>query len=535
MPSSPKFSGVLYLMRNTNRESKVELPFNRYIYTLLSTTGRIALTVITSVIVPNTLGPKVMGTIAFGQVIVQNLRGLFDFNISSTFFNLSAAKHQSGGLTRLLAKIILFQVVISVIILFLLCFTKAGNNVVQGTSFLILLLLLFIEWALYLTNLTNQLGDTKGISKWSQILILISNLIMTSVLVALAILKTLTVYSFLITTLIFGFLNFFSIAAYLYKIHYETIWVKVGQENLKNFLKSVFKISVPLTIASYYGMGIEFFERFLIQYEYGPEEQSYYYIALKWTGIVIILMSSSLQIFWQSLVKKFAEGDLKAAGDIYRRLDGLLFYIIVTFALIWSFVGKEMISVLLGKDFSNAGKILVVMAFYPIAQVFGQIGTTFAIASGRSKDIMLTNLISSTVGLVISYFLLIPKSAFIPGLGLGGFGLAIKTAIFGFISVQPITFLNCRYLSISYSKIMLQKVKIFLFLFAILMVLTLIGNFFLAVVPVLFLSIVKAIFFALAAAALLFMKPAFCGVNKNDLEKLKNNSLIKRVSNLFIK
>ena len=368
-------------MRKTNRESKVEVPFHRYIYTLISTIGRIALAVITSIILPNAIGPRAMGTIAFGQTIVQTLRGVFDFNISSTFFNISASKRQSGGVTRLLLRIIFFQIIISLLILILLCFTIAGNEIIQGTPFLVLILLLGIEWTLYLTNLSNQLGDAKGISKWPQILILVSNSIMTLIIIALAIMKTLTVSTYLVTTFTFGLLNCVSVMTFLYQTNYDTIWMKVGKENLKSLLKATIKISIPLTIASYYGMGIEFFEKFLIQYKYGPEEQSYFYIANKWAAIIIIFLSSSMQIFWQSLVKNIADGDLKKAGETYLRLDGLLFYIVITLALAWSFIGKEMLTFLLGNDFENAGIILVLMAFYPVAQVFGQIGTTVAVAS----------------------------------------------------------------------------------------------------------------------------------------------------------
>jgi len=522
-------------MENIKKIPKVELPLQRYIYTLLSTIGRIGLAIITSIIVPSAVGPKSMGIIAFGQVIATNLRSLFDFNISSTFFNLSAAKQQSGGLTRVLMRIIVFQLVISVSILVVLCFTNIGNRIVQGTPFLILLLLLLIEWVLFLTNLSNQLGDSKGVSKWPQMLILFSNLLMTATLVVLTITKSLTVYSYLITTFIFGALNMFSIIIYLYRIHHDNIWLKVGESNIKLFLKSALQISIPLTIASYYGMGIEFFERFLIQYKYGPEEQSYYYIALKWTGIVIILMSSSLQIFWQGLVKKFAEGDIEAAASIYRRLDGLLFYFIATFALIWSFMGKEMLSVLLGKDFANAGKILVVMAFYPISQVFGQMGTTVAIASGRSKTYMATTVATATVGLVVSYFLLIPREATVPGLELGSFGLALKTAVFGFLATQPITYLNCKFLSLSYRDIMVRKLFIFLVLSAVLVLFTFLGNLFVGVFSILIIALLKASLFSMVALILLFIKPELCGANNDDIDKIKNNRLILKWTNRFRK
>lgn len=522
-------------MKKNNRERKLEKSYHRYIYTLFSTGGRAALAVVTSILVPNALGPKALGTIAFGQIVVQNVRSLFDFNMSQTFFNLSASKRQSGDLTHLFVKISFVQIIISLIMLILLSYTKIGNEIIQGTPFVILLLLLGIEWVLYGVGSLNQLGDSKGISKWPQIIMLAVNAVMAVILIVLVVMKSLTIFTYLIAVLVFGILNFISTMTYLFQTNYDRIWMRIGHENLNDFIKSAMKISVPLTIVGYYGMGMEFIERFLIQYKYGPEEQSYFYIASKWASIIILFSTSSLQIFRQHLVENIVAGDIKKAGEIYLRLDGFLFYFTLAFALAWSFVGKEILSLLLGRDFAEAGKILVVMAIYPVSQVFGQMGTTVAIASGSTKEYSILTAATITMGLVISYFLLMPKSSYIPGLGLGSFGLAIKTAIFGLLAVQPITFLNCRYLSISYGKIMFQKVKIFLSLFVILLILTEVGKLFRPMFPVILESIARATLFLFSAATLLFIKPTFCGVNKNDIERLKNNPVFVRICNLYKK
>lgn len=522
-------------MTKNSREIKLEKSYHRYIYTLLSTFGRAAFAVVTSIMVPNALGPKALGTIAFGQIIVQNIRGLFDFNMGQTFFNLSASRRQSGDLTRLFMKIIIFQIIISLIILILLSYTKIGNEIIQGTPFLILLLLLGIEWVLYVSGLSNQLGDSKGISKWPQIIILITNALMATTLIILVFMKSLTLFTYLTTLLLFGLLNLFLIIAYLLRTSFDAIWMRVTRENLNNFLKSVLKISIPLTIIGYYGMGIEFAERFFIQYKFGPEEQSYFYVASKWASIIILFSTSSLQIFWQRLVESIGSGDIKKAGEIYLRLDGFLFYFTLISALAWSFMGKEILSLLLGRDFAEAGKILMVMAFYPVSQVFGQMGSAIAIASGRTKEFAIITIITATIGLIISYILLVPKNSYIPGLGLGSFGLAIKTAAFGLLAVQPITFLNCRYLSISYGKLIFKKISILLSLAVILIILTEFGKLFHSMIPVIVESIARATIFLSLAVILLIVKPEFCGVNENDIERLKNNPIFLRISNLYKK
>ena len=511
-----------------------ESPLYRYLYTLLSTIGRIGLTVISSVIVPNALGPKSMGIIAFGQVIAQNLRSLFDFNLGSTFFNLSAEKDESGSITRIFVRIVFFQFIVSLLLLSILYLTRIGNNFVKGISYHILLILLLIEWFLFLTNLSNQIADSKGVSKWPQLIILSSNLLMTLFIVLCNSFYKLNLETYLILTLSFGFLNLFSILYYLYVNFYDKVWARLEEINIKIFIKAASKISVPLTLASFYTMGIDLAERYIIQYEYGAEEQSYYYIALKWTGIVLILFSSILQIFWQSLVKKFSEGDIKSAAKLYLRIDSLGFYVVLTFAIIWSFLGKGLLNVILGEEFESAGNILVIMSFYPISQVFGQMGTTIAIASGRSKVYLLSTLVTATIGLVISYILLVPENALVPGMGLGSLGLALKTAVYGLISMQLITYLNCRYFSISYMTFLLNKLKIAILLILILSICSFMLFFLLPFEENIYTLILKAILFFVLSSLVLFKIPKFCGVAQQDIDMVLNNPLFSNFRN-FIK
>jgi len=53
--------------------------------------------------------------------------------------------------------------------------------------------------------------------------------------------------------------------------------------------------------------------------------------------------------------------------------------------------------------------------------------------------------------------------------------------------------------------------------------------------PIIVASIIKAIFFLFAAGILLFIRPVFCGVDKNDVDKIKYNPLFLRIVNLYRK
>lgn len=489
-------------------------------YTLFTTVGRVALGAVTSIVVPRTLGPEAIGTMAFGQIIVQNIRGLSDFNIGQSFFTLSAATPRSGSITRLFLRAVLAQVGLTLLVCLLIGGTSVGHKISQGTPLPLLVALLLLEWALYGVTASNQLGDSKGVSRWPQSATLAVNVLTTATVVALARWHHLTLWNYVVTLLGCAVLNVVIVVSYLGHTRYDLVWAKSGSEHLKTAMRTIVKISLPLTIVGYYAMGIEFAERSLIQYQYGPAEQAYYQVASRWASLIILFSTASLQIFWQRLIESISGGDLQSAKNLYLRLDGLLFYFTLSLAMMWSAMGKDVVALLLGRDFQGAGTILTVMAFYPVSQVFGQLGSTIALASGRAREYAVVCSVTATVGLIVSVIMLAPATGRVPGLGLGGVGLALKTAIGGLVLVQPLTFLNCRYLSISYWGLMKKKATVFSMLVIITAVLYVAAKVWVDHVPTLVDSTLRASVFGIAAATLLFKRTNACGVNPDDLARV---------------
>jgi O-antigen/teichoic acid export membrane protein len=497
-----------------------EQSWHRYAYTLFSTVGRVALGAVTSIVVPRTLGPAAIGTLAFGQIIAQNLRGLSDFNIGQSFFTLSAATPRSGSITRLFLKVVLTQLTLTVIMCLLIGGTSVGQKITQGTPLPVLLALLLLEWALYGVTAANQLGDSKGVSRWPQSAALAVNVVTTATALGLARWGHLTLWSYVVTLLTCTLLNLVVVVIYLGRTRYDLVWARSGTGHLKTAIRTIVKISLPLTIVGYYAMGIEFAERFLIQQQYGPVEQAYYQVASRWASLIILFSTASLQIFWQRLIESISAGDLLSAKSLYLRLDGLLFYFTLCLAMMWSAMGKDVVALLLGKRYEGAGTILTVMAFYPVSQVFGQLGSTIALASGRARAFSVVTMATATAGLMVSYIMLAPPTASVPGLGLGGIGLALKTAVMGLVMVQPLTFLNCRYLSISYWGLMKKKATIFAILTVITAVLYLMATTWLDHVPTLVDSSLRAALFGIAATTLLVKRTQACGIYPDDLRRV---------------
>jgi hypothetical protein len=73
-------------------------------------------------------------------------------------------------------------------------------------------------------------------------------------------------------------------------------------------------------------------------------------------------------------------------------------------------------------------------------------------ATERTRSYAFWTVILSIPDLALTYLLLAPATALIPGLHLGAIGMAIKTAGYGLVVAQVYDWLNCRFLDIPYAR-----------------------------------------------------------------------------------
>jgi hypothetical protein len=69
---------------------------------------------------------------------------------------------------------------------------------------------------------------------------------------------------------------------------------------------------------------------------------------------------------------------------------------------------------------------LAIMFFYPVHQSLGQINGTMLYATERIRTQVVLGVASMITSIVVTYFVLAPRDAAVPGLGLASVGLALK-------------------------------------------------------------------------------------------------------------
>jgi len=91
------------------------------------------------------------------------------------------------------------------------------------------------------------------------------------------------------------------------------------------------------------------------------------------------------------------------------------------------------------------GKVaLAIMFLYPIHQSLGQISGSFLYATERTGLQVKTGLVFMLSSMLVTYVVLAPRDALMPGLGLAAIGLSLKMVVMQFIQVNVLNILIAR-------------------------------------------------------------------------------------------
>lgn len=164
---------------------------------------------------------------------------------------------------------------------------------------------------------------------------------------------------------------------------------------------------------------------------YGSVEQSFFALALRWSALVLVFTSAALSIFWREIAHWTAQGQYHKASQIYQRFDRLLVFLSLVLACWLSFTSPVLVPLLAGEAYRAAVPTMMVMAFYPVTQTYGQLTTAAIKATERTAFYRNWSIAFSLPDIVLTYLVVAPREAF--GWNLGAIGVALKMVVYGFL------------------------------------------------------------------------------------------------------
>jgi O-antigen/teichoic acid export membrane protein len=415
----------------------------RFAFTVGANLLRSVLSFVTGMLLARSLGPVSFGNMAFLLGTFVAIRQILDMGSSTAFYTFMSQRPQSRRFVNWFFGWLGVQFVVPLCVVGLL-FPSQWIEVIWRGEQRSLVLLAFA--AAFMQNslwpVVQQFGESRRQTLWVQGVGVAIVAIHLLAMVSLWLIGGLGLYA--IFTAIA--LEYVAAAIVMHK------WLRNRTPNDSmlteaapaSVLRLYLRYCLPLIPYSWIGFAYEFADRWLLQNYGGSVQQAYYAVSAQFAGIALIATSSILNIFWKEIAEAHYNADHARTHLLYRRISRTLFLvgaIIAGYLAPWA---EELLRLILSGAYAGGASTLVIMFLYPIHQSMGQIGGTMLYATERVTLQVVIGIVFMVVSMGVTYLVLAPADAVVPGLGLAAEGLALKMVGLQIIQANIVAYIIAR-------------------------------------------------------------------------------------------
>ncbi len=416
---------------------------SRFIFTVGTNFVRILLNFFTGVLLARLLGPEYYGDMAFLLGSFMGILSLLNMGSSSAFFTFTSQKTRSRKFVLSFFLWVGLQAIATLIIVGYFFPVHWIDKIWLGQKLsLVLLAFLAVFMQGTVWSVIQQAAESQRRTYWAQSIALGVTFIHLLSVILLWRLGWLGLYAIFTAILIEYFIAAIIVhKKYTYSLDDKTKSIHTTEENI---FKKYFKYCLPLVPYSWVAFAYIFADRWLLQYYSGSVEQAYYSVAAQFAGVALIFTASILRIFWKEISEAQKQGNNERVRRLYKKVSRVLFFIsafIVGFLIPWS---EVIVTNILGENYKAGGLTLAIMFFYPVYQSMGQIGGAMLYATERVSIQSIIGIVFMISSMVVTYLVLAPTNAHIPGFGLASEGLALKMVLMQFIQVNVTAYIISR-------------------------------------------------------------------------------------------
>lgn len=486
---------------------------SRFGISLLANLSKAAITFGTGMLVARGLGPEKYGSMMFLLGTFIAIRQLLDMGTSTAFFTFLSQRQRTWQYIKFYLAWLLVQFLLPLIVIGLI-FPDAWRELIWKGEQQELVILAFVATFMQSTLWTAilRMGESQRMTYKIQGLV---------VLIALA---------HLLLVLLAWWGGWLEIRSILILIIIEwgiaaaliMNWLHFPCANSNDVTqpKTIFlefwQYCLPLIPYVWVGFAYEFADRWLIQVYAGSVQQAYYSVAYQFGAVAAIATSSILNIFWKEIAEAHHQKNHKRVTLLYAKVTRGLFFIAASAAGFFAPWSETILQITLGPAYIEGGITLAVMLFYTPHQSMGQIGGTMAYATGRVTPYVRIGIVFMLSSIVISYLILAPSDALVPGAGMGSLGLAIKMVALQLVQVNVLSYYLARHLEIRFDWLFQPIIILICFVAGFLSFTA--SNLFLSTLNSLWPAVLVSLALYLAIMILfVFVSPKLVGLNRRGM------------------
>lgn len=422
---------------------KVHSIRKRFIFTAFANLIRSIITFFTGILLARWLGVDSYGNMAFLLGTFLAVRQLFDMGSSSAFFTFMSQRAQSKRFVWSFFVWLSLQLFVPFIIILLLFPSHWIERIWHGEQrglILLALIAVFMQHSVW--PAVQQACESQRQTILSQKLSVIVIIFHFVAVVLLWLVGELGLHVlFVAISLEYMVATYFVHRNFCYT---DSLELDKNYQSFKIVFSKYLKYCLPLIPFSWVGFLYLFVDRWLLQKYGGPIEQAYYSVAALFATVSLLATSSILRIFWKEIAEASEQNNHPRSRELYWKVSRILFLIgaiIAGFLIPWA---EDILKIMLGGEYVGGAISLMIMFLYPVHQSMGQIGGTMLLATERVSIQVTTGIIFMLLSMVVTYLMLAPNDAIIPGLGMASEGLAIKMLLMQFIQVNVVAFIIAR-------------------------------------------------------------------------------------------
>ena len=469
-------------------------------------------------IVPKALGPIVYGQFTFLQQFFNQLVAFLDASTSIGFFTKLSAKNSRKELIKVYSFFSL--VLLSILFLFLFLIKQLGYSEVflSGIPNDYIYLGLWFGFLTWFTQVYIKISDAYALTVSVELIKIIHKLLMLGAL--------LYIINYLPFDLSFYYyFHFLSLVSFILVLSFlfcnkgiVSASVFSVKTDYKNICYEFYKFCSPLFLFNCIAISIGIFDIWLLQNTSGSIETGFYGLAYSIAAMCFLFTSAMTPVITREFSKSFAENNLVEISRLFLRYVPMLYAIAAYFSVFIVFEAENLLSIFTDERFKNAYFALVILAFYPLHQTYGQINTSLFFATEETVKYRNIGLLSSLVGLVFSYL-------FIYKLEYGAAGFAWKMVLTQLLGVNFQLFCNIKKLKLNFLSFLYHQIYTVIFFCIIAYVSSKVIN----IESSLEINfIVTGVVYSFFGALCIFIFPSIIGVSRQQLFTTLSNTLKRK-------
>lgn len=411
----------------------------RYFFTLIASLVRALLSFITGILLARSLGPRDYGNMSFLLGTFLAVKQLLDMGSSQAFFTFMSQKLRSKFFVFFYFLWLAIQFIFTICIIGILMPSRWVDLIWHGQErFLVILAFAasFMQNSVW-TSVQQALEAQRQTYKAQFIgtIVIVVHIISVLLLWGIGSLGLYFIFAAIVLEYIIA-----SLFAQKYFQFATVIELAEKNNSLKWVSKKFIKFCSPLIIYSWIGFLYSFIDTWLLQNFGGSVKQAYYSVSAQFSSVALLATTSVTNIFFKEIAEAYHEKNLEQVKALYRKVSRTLFFIgavISCFFIPWS---KGLLTLILGESYAAGSITLAIMLLYPIHQSMGLVGNLTLMATEHVSLQVKMGIGFMLVSIIVSYFVMAPKHAVVPGLNLASEGLALKMIGMQFLQVNIVAF-----------------------------------------------------------------------------------------------